>query len=120
MVINKIQLPYYPDVAIDYFTPLAHQPWSMLLHSGNAEHSHNRYDIVVADPIATLTTIGDKTTITHPHSVESSDADPFNLLQQTIEHYAPDHASDDTLPFTGGALGIWSYDLGRRIEKCHT
>lgn len=92
----------------------------MLLHSGNAEHSHNRYDIVVADPIATLTTIGDKTTITHPHSVESSDADPFNLLQQTIEHYAPDHASDDTLPFTGGALGIWSYDLGRRIEKCHT
>nr|WP_309148376.1 aminodeoxychorismate synthase component 1 [Providencia stuartii] len=117
MVINKIQLPYYPDVAIDYFTPLAHQPWSMLLHSGNAEHSHNRYDIVVADPIATLTTIGDKTTITHPHSVESSDADPFNLLQQTIEHYAPDHASDDTLPFTGGALGIWSYDLGRRIEK---
>ncbi|EMN4128555.1 MULTISPECIES: aminodeoxychorismate synthase component 1 [Providencia] len=117
MVINKIQLPYHPDAAIDYFAPLAHQPWSMLLHSGNADHPHNRYDIIVADPIATLITEGDKTTKTHLQTVEVSSDDPFKLLQQSIEQFTPKHARDDSLPFTGGALGIWSYDLGRRIEK---
>lgn len=117
MVINKIQLPYHRDAAIAYFTPLAHQPWSMLLHSGNAEHSHNRYDIIVADPIATLMTAGDETTIIRQQVTETSSDDPFILLQTVIEQFTPKICQDDTLPFTGGALGIWSYDLGRRIER---
>lgn len=102
MVINKIQLPYHPDAAIDYFAPLAHQPWSMLLHSGNADHPHNRYDIIVADPIATLITEGDKTTKTHLQTVEVSSDDPFKLLQQSIEQFTPKHARDDSLPLRGG------------------
>ncbi|EMI5489132.1 aminodeoxychorismate synthase component 1 [Providencia stuartii] len=117
MVINKIQLPYHIHAATDYFTPLAHQPWAMLLHSGNSEHSHNRYDIIVADPIATLITNGDKTTITHQQFVNVSEDDPFTLLQESIERFTPKYCCDSALPFTGGALGIWSYDLGRRIEK---
>lgn len=117
MVINKIQLPYQPDAAIHYFTPLAHQPWAMLLHSGNAEHSHNRFDIIVADPIATLMTQDAETIIEYQQHIEISKDDPFNLLQKSIEKFTPKHCHDDTLPFTGGALGIWSYDLGRRIEK---
>lgn len=118
MVINKIQLPYSPDVAIDLFTPLAHQPWAMLLHSGNAQHSHNQYDIIVADPIATIITSGGQTTVNERNeNAYIPDDAPFDVLQQLIDKYKVPKLIDTTLPFNGGAMGIWSYDLGRYIEK---
>lgn len=117
MIINKIQLPYSPTAAIDYFTPLAHQPWAMLLHSGNAKHSHNRFDIIVADPITTLITYQTQTTITEQNQEPIiSEASPFALLQAQLDKHHANQILDNTLPFNGGALGIWSYDLGRRIE----
>ncbi|MEX9952630.1 aminodeoxychorismate synthase component 1 [Providencia rettgeri] len=118
MVIKKIQLPYSPNAAIDYFTPLAHLPWAMLLHSGNAKHLHNRFDIIVANPIATLTTYQLKTTITEQnHASLVSESDPFKLLQGLLDKYQPKRQEETECPFNGGALGLWSYDLGRRIEK---
>lgn len=118
MVIKKIQLPYSPNAAIDYFTPLAHLPWAMLLHSGNAKHLHNRFDIIVADPIATLTAYQLKTTITEQnHASLVSKSDPFKLLQGLLDKYQPKRQEETECPFNGGALGLWSYDLGRRIEK---
>ncbi len=56
MRLQKIQLPYSLDAALNYFNTIANQPWAMLLHSGNANHPHNRFDIMVADPITTLET----------------------------------------------------------------
>lgn len=118
MAINKIQLPYSPNAALDYFAPLSHQPWAMLLHSGQAEHSHNRYDMIVADPAVTLLTRGLQTEIqTQNQPAQLSENDPFALLQQYIDQYQVSEFSDEALPFQGGAMGIWSYDLGRRIEK---
>ncbi|HHR6403962.1 TPA: aminodeoxychorismate synthase component 1 [Providencia alcalifaciens] len=118
MAINKIQLPYSPNAALDYFAPLSHQPWAMLLHSGQAEHSHNRYDMIVADPVATLLTRGPQTEIQIQNQpIQYSEQDPFALLQQQIDQYPEAKCMDEHLPFQGGAMGIWSYDLGRRIEK---
>ncbi|HEQ1857173.1 TPA: aminodeoxychorismate synthase component 1 [Providencia alcalifaciens] len=118
MAINKIQLPYSPNAALDYFAPLSHQPWAMLLHSGQAEHSHNRYDIIVADPAVTLLTRGLQTEIqVQNQPAHFSEKDPFSLLQQYLDQYQITGISDEPLPFQGGAMGIWSYDLGRRIEK---
>nr|WP_307862903.1 aminodeoxychorismate synthase component 1 [Providencia rettgeri] len=118
MTINKKQLPYRPTAAIDYFAPIAHLPWAMLLHSGNAKHSHNRFDIIVADPIATLTTYHSETTITEQGQPSTtSGSDPFDLLKQLLNKYRSNNNECIDLPFNGGALGLWSYDLGRRIEK---
>ena len=35
----------------------------MLLHSGYADHPYSRFDIVVAEPICTLTTFGKETVV---------------------------------------------------------
>ncbi|STS95869.1 para-aminobenzoate synthase component I [Klebsiella pneumoniae] len=43
-----ITLPWRPDAAEHYFAPLSALPWAMLLHSGFADHPHNRFDILVA------------------------------------------------------------------------
>ncbi|MGP6380775.1 aminodeoxychorismate synthase component 1 [Yersinia bercovieri] len=113
-------LPYQPNALLQQFTPLAHQAWAMLLHSGFAEHAHNRFDILVADPLVTLTTQGEQTEIARAQGSIVSSADPFSLLQQELDKFAPPISPHPDLPFLGGALGLFGYDLGRRIEKIPT
>lgn len=43
-----ITLPWHSDAAERYFMPISAAPWAMLLHSGFADHPHNRFDIIVA------------------------------------------------------------------------
>ncbi|CAI0737747.1 aminodeoxychorismate synthase component 1 [Serratia ficaria] len=113
---NVKSLPYSRGALLALFAPLAHQPWAMLLHSGFAEHSHNRFDILVAEPNVTLTTRGQVTEIRQGDSRQQSAEDPFSLLQQQLaaQGWRPPFNAD--LPFQGGALGLFGYDLGRRIE----
>ncbi|AGB82878.1 aminodeoxychorismate synthase, component I [Serratia sp. FGI94] len=113
-------LPYSRDTLLQLFSPLSAQPWAMLLHSGFAEHSHNRFDILVADPCATLTTHGAVTEIRRDGDSLSSTEDPFTLLQQQLSALPFSPPADDDLPFQGGALGLFGYDLGRRVETLPT
>lgn len=109
-------LPYAREALLTLFAPVASQPWAMLLHSGFADHSHNRFDIMVAAPRITLTTQGSRTEIRREGTCVCSSGDPFALLQQQLDAinlYAPFNAA---LPFQGGAVGLFGYDLGRRIE----
>ncbi|MFJ5249185.1 aminodeoxychorismate synthase component 1 [Serratia liquefaciens] len=114
---NLKSLPYTPTTLLELFAPLAQQPWAMLLHSGFAEHSHNRFDILVAAPKVTLTTRGQITEICRGMEEHQSQEDPFQLLQQQLEQQNQHPAANTDLPFQGGALGLFGYDLGRRVEK---
>lgn len=114
-------LTYHHDSSL-LFERLAQQPWAMLLDSGQAINSstgkagsqYGRYDILVAEPFITLVTRGKKTTITQNNKIETSSEDPFLLLKNILKQY-PIAPTD--LPFTGGALGYFAYDLGRSLEK---
>ncbi|MDT9587103.1 MAG: aminodeoxychorismate synthase component 1 [Candidatus Arsenophonus melophagi] len=116
MRLQKIQLPYDPDKAISYFSTIANQPWAMVLHSGYANHLYNRFDIVVADPITTLETRESITNIQRKNKKINSMVDPFELLKGEMQHLNISVTENHDLPFQGGALGIFSYDLCRRIE----
>ncbi|PKH26900.1 aminodeoxychorismate synthase component I [Enterobacterales bacterium CwR94] len=109
-------LDYQTDAITRLFAPFAQLPWAMLLHSGNAEHQDNRFDIIVADPCVTLTTRGDNTETVRNGKVTHSTRDPLVLLQQALDDLALTAESREDLPFQGGALGLWGYDLGRRFE----
>ncbi|CBJ81686.1 aminodeoxychorismate synthase subunit I,component of p-aminobenzoate synthase multienzyme complex [Xenorhabdus bovienii str. Jollieti] len=117
IALQKRLLPYSPDLATRYFAPLSVSPWAMLLHSGTAEHPHNRFDILVAEPVTTLITRDESTEINCNGDVSLSQEDPFLLLKKHlhIRNIAPQF--DPDYPFQGGALGLWGYDLGRKIEK---
>ncbi len=112
-----MSLPWHPDAAGRYFSTLQHQPWAMLLHSGHAEHIYNRFDILVADPLTTLVTRGQRTLISSHATTQQSTDCPLVLLQQCIDAANIQPASSETLPFQGGALGLFGYDLGRRFEN---
>ncbi|AFJ46864.1 aminodeoxychorismate synthase component 1 [Shimwellia blattae] len=111
-----VTLPWHQDAASTWFAPLSHQPWAMLLHSGQADHPHNRFDIVVADPQITLTTRGADTRICRGGEITHSGEDPLFLVQQALDQYRITPRPDADLPFQGGALGLFGYDLGRRFE----
>lgn len=110
-------LEYTPESLGDLFACVSDQPWAMLLHSGFAEHSDNRFDIMVAEPLTMLTTIGKTTRIEHNQTVTESEADPLSLLQTALQQSGLVANEQVDYPFQGGALGLFGYDLGRRFEK---
>lgn len=79
-----ITLPRRPDAAEHYFAPLSALPQAMLLHSGFADHPHNRFDILVAAPRATLLTRDEQTWVDDGETVVVSAEDPLQLLQQQL------------------------------------
>lgn len=110
-------LPWQPDAVQRYFEALSDEPWAMLLHSGFAAHPHNRFDILVARPCATLQTRGPHTTQTVEGITTELHGDPLTLLQQALDNFAVNAQPQADLPFVGGALGLFGYDLGRHFEK---
>ncbi len=89
-------LPYQSD-ASRYYAALADLPWAAWLDSGGMA----RYDILVAAPHRTV--MPDE---------KAAQGDPFDLVRRALgERIAP--VAD--VPFAGGALGYWSYDLARRM-----
>jgi len=106
----------------DLFEYFAAEPWAILLDSANAPHLDAKFDIICAGPIATLITQGELTDIRvhQPELVKpphlSPQDDPFTLVKQLLRHWYPQSFACE-LPFSGGAMGSFSYDLGRRIEQ---
>ncbi|MEA3639340.1 MAG: aminodeoxychorismate synthase component I [Lamprobacter sp.] len=111
------ELPYRADSA-NLFTPLSSRPWAMFLDSATAcGGGGGRWDILVTDPSATLVTRGVITEVRDAAGCYRSGADPFSLLREALgppaAHADPAIAS---LPFVGGAIGWFGYDLARRLE----
>ncbi len=89
----------------------------MFLDSGYPYSTHGRYDIITARPSATLITRGNLTEIRTENNVQLSREDPFFLLKSILADKSPPKLSAYGLPFCGGAVGYFGYDLARRLEK---
>lgn len=103
-------LTYHPD-SRRLFEHIADAPWSVFLDSGRPGTESGRYDILAAEPSATLVTRRGRTEITrsgHPGCI--STADPFDLVRELL---GP-NTEPGAWPFAGGAIGYFAYDLGAR------
>jgi para-aminobenzoate synthetase component 1 len=108
----RTELPYRADSAT-LFETVADSPWAVFLDSGGHHLTQSRYDIIAAEPHTTFVTRGKLTEI-RSDAIELSREDPLALLRRYLDI---DATAACDLPFTGGALGYFSYDLGRRFEK---
>ncbi|RFC34743.1 MAG: para-aminobenzoate synthetase component 1 [Candidatus Nitrotoga sp. LAW] len=106
-MLYSASLPYAANAAA-YFAAIADLPWAVWLDSGG----RGRYDILCAQPIATLVTQDTYTEITNATGVQRSASDPFELLRQQL---GTPVVAIPGIPFLGGALGYWGYDLARRL-----
>jgi para-aminobenzoate synthetase component 1 len=108
------ELPYRED-SVALFEGIADEPWAIFLDSGGHLPGHSRFDVLVADPTATLVTRGNMTEMRgRDGSVELSPEMPFALVKRCLGAPLEPHP---TLPFGGGAMGYFGYDLGRRLER---
>ncbi|MGY6274794.1 aminodeoxychorismate synthase component I [Methylomonas sp. MgM2] len=109
----KQSIPYFEDSAI-IFAACIDRPWAAFLDSAFPVSQQGRFDIMVYEPVCTLETWGKTTVVTRDGKRTVSDADPFELIKQ---HLGPALPVVDNLPFNGGAVGYFAYDLARRIER---
>ncbi|MBK1708763.1 aminodeoxychorismate synthase component I [Marichromatium gracile] len=108
------ELPYVEDCAAR-FAPLLRRRWPVWLDSGRPFTDQGRYDILSADPRLVLVTRGCETTLIEADGARRrSGADPFGLLAEAL---GPSRPCPDGLPFAGGAIGFFGYDLGRRLHR---
>ncbi|MEZ9197756.1 aminodeoxychorismate synthase component I [Shewanella sp. 10N.286.54.B9] len=115
------------------FSLFSDSPWAILLDSANADHVDAKYDVICVAPIATLTSNQTCSYITKSSNREALFSlqtgsenkqfiteeyldDPFELLNKTLSELFP-ISKESLLPFSGGAMGSFSYDLARNIEK---
>jgi len=109
----KLEIPYQENSAL-IFNKIAHLPWAIFLDSGQPQSEFGHYDVMVANPFVKVVTRGDVTEVIDANGVTSTRDDPFEILKKAM---APHQISKTELPFEGGALGYFAYDLGRRVEK---
>ncbi|GHB11994.1 aminodeoxychorismate synthase component I [Modicisalibacter luteus] len=105
-------LPYHAD-PLERFSRLRHREGAVLLDSGRPEGPGGRYDILTSDPLATLEV--DTNGKVHCDKDLCLPQEPFKAQQALLESLDVD-LPDSDLPFLGGLIGYWSYDLGRVLE----
>ena len=106
-----LEVEYWPDTALRV-QRLAARPWFAFLDSCRFAPGSGRYDIAAWQPTLCLRTTGEVTSIDAGGTQRQVRDDPFALLRATLGPAMP--AGD--LPFCGGAIGAFSYDLARRWE----
>jgi|SRR5690554_2262343 len=112
-----VELPYQRDSVV-FFAALRSMPYPIWLDSCQPMSQQGRYDILAAAPLLRITTQGNSSCITRAEHKSYSEQDPFSLLEQLLpDACAPALHEGEPLPFCGGALGYFGYDLGRRLER---
>lgn len=124
MALIVLELPYADGM--HWLKQVRHLPWPMLLESGQVEAPQTqatmheeaglgaRFDIVVAAPVARIIHRRPYTEVHTHDKVQQSADDPFHVIRQWLSEHPVERIAD--IPFAGGALGYFSYDLGRSIE----
>ena len=107
-------LPYSRDTGAR-LASLAERSGFMFLDScRHAGSGRGRYDVVVCDPVTLICTTGDQSTITGRDGTRTCADDPFALVAEAVAELGE---ASCPLPFAGGAIGYFGYDLGRRLEQ---
>ena len=109
------KIPVTSD-AIALFEGLSSRPYSFLLDSGLLVPELGRYSIMGADPFLVLRSRGKRIRLEREGKSTSFVGHPLARLKNLLARcrLAP---GSHPLPFGGGAVGYFSYDLGRMLEK---
>jgi len=108
-----------PLTASQCFEAFVGQPFSFFLDSGMDPGKLGRYSFMGSDPFLVLKSRGDTVSLISEGVEEIKRGNPFDMLGELLEVYSLD-GSQTVIPFTGGAVGYFSYDLCHFIERLPT
>jgi para-aminobenzoate synthetase component 1 len=98
------------------FEAFVRRPFSFFLDSGMDPGKLGRYSFMGSDPFLVLRSRGDEIILLRDSKEEVREGNPFDVLGELLDVYTLDRNRAD-IPFVGGAVGYFSYDLGRFIER---
>ena len=98
------------------FEAFVGRPFSFFLDSGMDPGKLGRYSFMGSDPFLVLRSRGDRVSFLRDGTEDVKRGNPFDMLGELLEVYSLD-GSRAGIPFTGGAVGYFSYDLCHFIER---
>ncbi len=110
------ELPFHGD-SEQLFARLRHLPGAVWLDSGKPHSTRGRFDIISALPEITVTTTGGSdAVITDRQGTRTVPGDPFEAAWQVLQRQGIAPADYLPLPFAGGLIGYFDYELGRSLH----
>ena len=107
-----------PDAAW-CFDAFAGCPFSFFLDSGMDPAKLGRYSFMGSDPFLVMRSRGDSISLIRDGVEEVKRGNPFDVLGELLDVYTLD-GNRAGIPFVGGAVGYFSYDLCHFIERLPT
>lgn len=101
------------------FDILQEKPYSFFLDSGMVSQRLGRYSFIGSDPFLIIKSRGRNISIIKDGQTKHLEGDPFEYIRNILCEYAlPSNTCP--VPFVGGAVGYFSYDLCHFIERLPT
>lgn len=107
-----LSIPYQLDFFKQYKFLSKDKPQHILLESGRG----GRYNVVGLNPVAVIRGKGEALHISESGKETIKQGNPLDLMQEYMERWKTDY-NPEYPPFQGGAIGYFSYDCIRYIEK---
>jgi len=104
-----------PLTAAEAFELILERPFSFFLDSGMDPGKLGRYSFIGSDPFLILKSYGKDITVISLNKRECKKGNPFEILNELLKRYTMEPCPLP-IPFTGGAVGYFSYDLCHFIE----
>ena len=102
--------------APELFELIKDRPYSFFLDSGMDSQRLGRYSFLGSEPFLVMSSHGSEITLVRGREHEVQHGNPFDAMGKLLEIYKLDHYPT-SVPFVGGAVGYFSYDLCHFIER---
>jgi para-aminobenzoate synthetase component 1 len=113
--------PLVEEVSTPLTTPhlfelIKDNPYSFFLDSGMDPQRLGRYSFLGSEPFLVMNSRGSEITLIRGREHKVQHGNPFDTMGKLLEIYKLDHCPA-LVPFLGGAVGYFSYDLCHFIER---
>jgi para-aminobenzoate synthetase component 1 len=102
--------------APEFFELIKDNPYSFFLDSGMNPQRLGRYSFLGSEPFLVMSSRGSEITLIRGREHKVQHGNPFDTIGKLLEVYKLDHCPAP-VPFLGGAVGYFSYDLCHFIER---
>ena len=112
----------------EIFEHFQNQPYSFFLDSADQTHEFSRYSFIGTKPFLIFKSKGEEIEVYSRSKKTNLKGNPWEILQNLFSEYQKKNSIDKfpslgiardgelAEPFSGGAVGYFSYDLGRHLE----
>ncbi len=101
--------------SFELFTLFERSMDAIFLDSGRDHEGLGRYSIIAVYPFEKIVNKNSKTLIIGNDTTVQFEGNPFDVVREKLDRYKKDYVSE--LPFIGGAVGYFGYDLCHHVEK---